>query len=138
MATISGRSRQNLDSVHPELGLAVTQALRHAPGWLDFGVISGKRTVEEQQELFAKGRDADGNIVGDVVTYADGLHKKSRHQSGRAIDIVAYVKGEVSWDEDEIAKRAAYILGFARAKGLRLTGGLYWGWDLGHLEMEDF
>lgn len=138
MAVVSSRSRRHIDSVDPRLGAVVLAALEAAPPWLDFAVISGRRTTKEQQTLFARGRDAAGNIVdqSEVVTYADGVTTKSNHQSGRAIDIVAYEAGDVTWDEVEIATRAAYIVGFAAAHGVTLTGGIKWGWDEGHLQLE--
>lgn len=138
MAAISKRSEGNLASVKPRLGDVVREALAAAPAWLDFAVISGLRTTEEQQALWAKGRDAAGNIVDRdaVVTFRDGVNLKSNHQSAEAIDIVAYVGGQVSWNENENDKRAAYIVGFAAARGIKLTGGVKWGWDHGHIELE--
>lgn len=137
MAAISPRSEKNLASVNPELGNVVRQALMAAPAWLDFVVIAGRRTAEEQRELWKKGRDSEGNIVDRdaVVTFKDGVHKRSRHQSGEAVDIVAWKDGSITWDACENEKRAAYIVGFAEAHGIQLDGGVRWGWDAGHLEI---
>lgn len=136
MATIGIRSSRNLDSVHSEIGAVVRAALEAAPPWLDFAVISGFRTVVEQGMLWDKGRDKHGEIIRleEVVTYKDGTFKRSRHQSGRAVDIVAYEDGKITWDEREVAARAGYIIGFALARGIKLTGGIKWNWDLGHVE----
>jgi len=138
VAKVSERSQRNLDSVVPMLGTVVQRALEEAPAWLDFAVISGKRTAEEQQELWRKGRDELGNVVDRdaVVTFKDGIHKRSRHQSGRAVDIVAYVDGKISWKEEHNLRVASYVIGFAAARGIKLTGGAKWGWDHGHLELE--
>lgn len=45
-------------------------------------ICSGLRTAAEQARLWAQGR----TLPGRRVTYADGIHKKSNHQSGRAVD----------------------------------------------------
>ena len=138
MATVSDRSRRNIESVDARLGDVVLAALEAAPAWLDFAVISGLRTAEEQQELWRKGRDELGNVVDRdaVVTFKDGIHQKSRHQSGRAVDIVAYVDGKISWKEEHNLRVASYVIGFAAARGVKLTGGAKWGWDHGHVELE--
>jgi hypothetical protein len=137
MAAVSDRSRRNIESVKPALGNVIMKALIAAPAWLDFAVISGTRSAEEQHALFQKGRDSDGNIIDrdQVVTFKDGYQRRSRHQDGVAVDIVAYKDGGITWDKREIEIRASYILGFAAAHGLRLDGGVRWGWDAGHLEV---
>lgn len=143
MAKIGERSQRNLDSVHPVLGDVVAAALQQAPAWLDFAVICGKRSSVEQQALWYKGRDYAGAVLKreEVVTYRDGINKKSNHQvqadgHAYAIDIVAYERGLMTWDERENAARAGYIIGFAAAQGIKLTGGVKWDWDLGHIEIE--
>jgi len=138
MAGVSKRSKKNLESVDPEIGDVVLAALKDAPIWLDFAVISGTRTAEEQAALFRKGR----NEPGEIVTYKDGYQRRSRHQpeppktKGEAIDIAAYKSGSITWDETETAAVAAYIIGYAKARGVDLTGGVEWGWDYGHIELE--
>lgn len=138
MAKISARSEACLQSVNSRLADVVRRALEAAPDWLDFVVISGLRTAEEQRALFAKGRDEEGLIIDQskVVTYKDGVNQRSRHQSGNAVDIVAYKKGGITWNERENYIRAAYVVGWAAAHGVRLTGGIKWGWDPFHLELE--
>ena len=138
MAAISERSERNLDSVRSSLGDVVRSALRAAPAWMDFVVISGLRTREEQQALWAKGRSELGEVIEleKVVTYRDGVQLKSRHQGGTAVDIVAYKDGSITWDRKTTAIRAAFIIGYAASRGIRLTGGTKWGWDEGHIELE--
>ena len=137
MARMGTRSRLCLESVDPTFGSTVRDALLAAPDWLDFGAISGKRSLQQQMELFAKGRDEDGVIIAPsaVVTYRDGLTTPSRHQSGMALDIMAYKGGRGTFDEGATVRRALYIIGFAAARGVELTGGVKWGWDFGHLEV---
>ena len=52
----------------------------------DITIVSGLRTTDEQQDLYERGRTKPGSIV----TYKDGVRNKSRHQLGRAVDIVPY------------------------------------------------
>lgn len=136
MAKVGKRSADCLATVNNDLAWAIRLALEAAPVWLDFAVISGLRTVEEQRALWQKGRDVDGNTIdrSKVVTFKDGIHQRSRHQFGNAVDIVAYPDG-ISWNENDMRSCAAYIVGFAAARGIQLTGGIKWGWDFGHLEL---
>lgn len=138
MAKVGFRSQAKLNTVDPKLRDVVTAALQAAPDWLDFGVISGRRTVAEQKELYSRGRTKPGTIV----THKDGVKKKSRHQPkkrggpGEAIDIAAYKKGTMIWDQTATAAVASYVIGFAAAHGVELSGGVKWGWDYGHLELK--
>ena len=50
---------------------------------IDFGVICGLRTVEEQRELVAKGASQT---------------MKSKHIDGLAVDLMAYIGGRASWE----------------------------------------
>lgn len=91
-----------LEGVHPALIRAVNR-MRNALAELGCPVVvtQGVRTVEQQQALYAKGRTAPGAIV----TYADGIIKKSNHQPaadglGRAVDLAFLdADGKPSWDE---------------------------------------
>lgn len=58
-------------------------------------VTDGKRTNAEQVALFAQGRTAPGRIV----TQADGVTHRSKHQDGRAVDMCFVVDGQPSWDD---------------------------------------
>ncbi len=94
------------------------------------GPDGGFRTVERQQEIFARGRTTPGL----KVTNADGVTTKSHHQSGRAVDCVFQdAHGNPSWD-------SRYPWATYGACGEAL--GLKWGgrWtihDLPHLELPE-
>ena len=90
MPEFSERSLKRLSGVHPDLQTLFQEVVRH----FDCTVISGVRTEEEQAALYAKGRTKPGNIV----TYKDGVIKKSKHQGGGAVDIVPY---PVAWGDIE-------------------------------------
>ena len=47
---------------------------------------SGQRTIAEQNLLYAKGRDDQGNVIGEIVTKAKG--GQSPHNFGLACDVV--------------------------------------------------
>ncbi|CAK2168593.1 peptidoglycan LD-endopeptidase CwlK [Vibrio crassostreae] len=82
---LSARSESRMIGVHGDLKRVVRRAIELTP--FDFGIISGKRTAEEQNALFKKG-----------ASQLDGYSKKSRHQSGHAIDFVVYDENsKVTW-----------------------------------------
>jgi peptidoglycan L-alanyl-D-glutamate endopeptidase CwlK len=64
---------------------------------LNVGFYCGTRTFEQQEELYAKGRDKAGDIVdiSKVVTYARG--GQSYHNWGLAFDLAFLINGEWSW-----------------------------------------
>jgi len=64
------------------------------------GQVACLRTVAQQQELWAKGRrlTPQGWVVDDptaIVTRCDGIHRKSNHQTGQALDIALRRRAEV-------------------------------------------
>lgn len=93
-------SRVHLRGVHPDLVKVVEQAITISR--IDFRVLQGVRTLEEQRKLVAAGASKT---------------MKSRHLSGHAVDLGALLEGQIRWDwplYDEIAvamKAAAGDLG---------------------------
>ena len=81
MFRFSQRSYDRLVGVRPELVAVATRAL--ALTAVDFTVLEGLRTVERQRQLVNSGASQTMN---------------SRHLTGHAIDLGAYVGGSVSWD----------------------------------------
>ena len=79
--SLSARSRKRLEGVHPDLVRVVETAIRHTE--IDFTVLEGLRTKERQQRLFDIGASKTLN---------------SRHLTGHAVDLGAWVDGQVSWD----------------------------------------
>ena len=78
---LSSRSLGRLDGVDEKLSNVVKRAIGYST--VDFGVIQGLRSVEEQKELVAR-----------------GLSKtmKSKHLEGRAVDLMAYLNGRACWE----------------------------------------
>ncbi len=97
---------------------------------IDFGIPStgGLRSTEDQAKLFTEG-----------VSKADGRTNKSYHQSGKAVDLYAYVDGKASWDKLHLALCAAAMLQASAQLGYKLKwGGLWKSWqDMPHFELED-
>jgi peptidoglycan L-alanyl-D-glutamate endopeptidase CwlK len=103
MPSFSQSSLKKLYTVHQDLITIFNYVVKD----YDCTVTSGLRTLEEQQVLFAKGRTEPG----DIVTNADGIHVKSNHQSGNAVDVVPYPS---MWsDVDELISFGNYVLGAA-------------------------
>ena len=97
---------------------------------IDFGIPStgGLRTTADQAKLFADG-----------VSKADGVNNKSYHQSGKAIDVYAYVDGKASWDKYHLTTSATSMLQAAAQLGYPLKWGGNWkSWqDMPHYELKD-
>ena len=78
---LSRRSLERMQGVHPDLVKVVLLAIQLTE--VDFGVTEGVRTIEKQREYFAKGASKT---------------MKSRHLTGHAVDLAAYIGAEVRWD----------------------------------------
>lgn len=93
---------------------------------VDFGVSEGRRSVERQQELYAKGRTEPG----DIVTYVDGINKKSKHNydPSKGVDIFIWA-GKVSYDQKHLCYVAGVIMSCARELEVPLRWGGNWNSD---------
>lgn len=78
---LSRRSLERMQKVHPDMVKVVMLAIELTE--VDFGVTEGVRTIEKQREYFAKGASKTMN---------------SRHLTGHAVDLVAYIGSEIRWD----------------------------------------
>ena len=102
MYVLGSRSLSKLDGVHPDLVEVVRLAIQKTN--VDFSVLEGLRTKERQRALFSSGASRTMN---------------SRHLDGHAVDLVAYVNGNVEWSwplYDRIAvamKQASAELGIS-------------------------
>ena len=139
MANFSERSKRNLQGVHPHLICVLNEAILNTP--LDFTIVCGVRTTEQQQALFAQGRTKPGNIV----TNANGVRNKSNHQiktdgMGHAIDFYPYYNGSLHVNAPMymFEKIARHIQFTAKNLGFRVDWGGDWKRfkDYPHLEMK--
>ena len=78
---LSKRSISRLAGVNEDMVKVVTTAITLSK--IDFGVICGLRTIEEQRELVAKGASKT---------------MKSKHIDGNAVDLMAYIGSRASWE----------------------------------------
>ena len=78
---LSKRSYGNLEKVDKRLFDAVETAIQLTT--VDFGVIQGLRTIEEQEALVAKGASRT---------------MKSKHLEGLVVDLMAYIGSRGSWE----------------------------------------
>lgn len=100
MFKLSRRSLSNLQGVDPKLVEVVKHAITITK--VDFGVIEGVRSIETQRRYVEAGKS-------QTMT--------SRHLTGHAVDLMAYIDGKGTWElnlYDEVAnamKAAAVKVG---------------------------
>ena len=78
---LSQRSLDRLEGVKPDLANVVRRAIEITT--IDFGVIEGLRSEERQKELVAKGASKT---------------MRSKHLTGDAVDLMAYLDGKACWE----------------------------------------
>lgn len=127
MFKLSLRSQMRLRGVDPKLVAVVKRAIQLTK--VDFGVSEGLRTVETQRKYVAQGKSQTMN---------------SKHITGKAVDLVAYVNGKVSWElnlYDDIADAMAKA---GRELGVPIRWGAAWNipditkWDKSMEEAMNF
>lgn len=121
-------SAKVLASVDSRLFDIATRALELSK--IDFGIPAsgGLRTPQEQNELYQGGK-----------SQLDGFEKKSYHQTGKALDVYAFVDGSASWDESHLSMVACAMLQAASELGYKLQwGGLWVNFvDMPHFQLVD-
>ena len=80
MPSLGPRSVMRLKGVHPDLVKVVQHAIEISA--VDFTVLEGLRTIERQRELVKAGASQT---------------LKSRHLTGHAVDLGAWVDDQVDW-----------------------------------------
>lgn len=106
---LSTRSRQNLRGIHPALQAVVEEAILRTR--VDFMVTEGLRSQERQSALVKAGASRTLN---------------SRHLSGHAVDVAAWVDGGVRWDWPLYPVIAEAFKAVAAEKGVALVWGGDW------------
>jgi len=107
--SLSTRSLDKLDGVEPELVSVVKRAI--ALTKIDFGVVYGMRTEEEQEKLFAAGKSQT---------------MKSKHLVGRAVDLMAYVDGKGCWELNVYDDLCDAMKAAAKELGIAIKWGAAW------------
>lgn len=123
----SEKSLNVIAGVNPDLQAVCMRAIEISK--VDFGIPSsgGIRTAEEQNKLFHDGKSK-----------LDGYKKKSKHQSGNAIDVYAFVDGRASWMPEHLTHVATAMLAAASELGVELQWGGHWRSfsDMPHFEVK--
>lgn len=106
---LSEKSKSRLIGVHSDLQEIVHTAIKLTE--VDFSVIEGMRSVERQRALVESGASQTMN---------------SRHLTGHAVDLAAYVDGGIRWDWPLYHKIAKAMKGAARGLGYPIQWGGDW------------
>lgn len=106
---LSARSLAKMEGVDPRLVAVVKRAIELTE--VDFMVTEGLRTRERQKQLVAAGASRTMN---------------SRHIIGQAVDVAAYVAGEVRWDWPLYPKIAKAFKQAAAELGHKIAWGGDW------------
>ena len=109
MFALSIRSKTNLRGIHPDLRRVVERAIQITA--VDFAVIEGKRSKERQIELYRTGKSKT---------------MRSRHLTGHAVDLAAWVDGTVNWEWPNYRKIAAAMKTAAAELGVPIEWGGDW------------
>ena len=108
MYKLGTRSKHRLKGLHPDLMKVVERAIEIST--VDFTVLEGLRTPERQKTLMEAGASQTLN---------------SRHITGHAVDLGAWIDDEVHWDWPLYHKIAAAMKEAAK----QLDVAIVWGGD---------
>ena len=106
---LSGRSIMRLNGVKDELRDVVMRAIELTK--VDFGVIEGLRTEKRQKELLASGASQT---------------MKSKHLTGDAVDLMAYIGSRGSWELNLYDDIADAMKEAAIEKNIGIRWGAAW------------
>ena len=106
---LSSRSLSKLDGVEDNLVRVVKRAIQLTK--VDFGVTCGVRTYAEQKKLVASGASQT---------------MKSKHLTGDAVDVMAYLNGAGSWDLSLYDGICDAMAEAARQEGVAVKWGAAW------------
>lgn len=116
---LGNKSKRELVGVNPILAFAVVKAIEITEQ--DFTVFDGLRTLNEQRKLVNRGYSKTMN---------------SKHLSGNAADLVAWVDGKPSWDEKYYPAIEIAMKTVIKQYNLPIEWGYdKWGWDMPHWQV---
>lgn len=135
MPAFSRTSIERLNTCHSDIQRVFIEVVKH----FDCTILYGRRSPEEQFELFKKGRkEINGIWVVEhphlVVTYKDGYNKKSmhNHSPSLAVDVVPYYpdRPHIRWNDSERSYMfIGFVLGIAKQMDITLISGTDWDGD---------
>lgn len=122
MFILSKKSLNNLVGVNSDLVRVVTIAL--STSQIDFGIISGLRTIEEQTLL---------------VKFGKSQTMSSKHLTGRAVDFFCYVNHLGTWEGRYYKEVSDVFKKVANDLKIPIIWGGDWNTfkDLDHIELKD-
>ena len=103
------KSLSTLKGVHPDLVKVVKRAIELTE--CDFTITEGLRTKERQAQLLKEKKTTTSN---------------SRHLTGHAVDLAAWVDGTVSWNWDHYYKIAEAVKQAAKELNISIEFGGEW------------
>lgn len=106
---LSQKSIDRLDGVKDQLVDVVTRAIEIST--VDFGVTEGLRTTETQRKYVETGKSQT---------------MESKHLTGDAVDLVAYIDGQVSWELNLYDNLADAMKQAAIEKNVAIRWGAAW------------
>jgi len=106
---LSQRSLNELKGVKPELVKVVHRAIEITK--IDFGVTEGLRTLEQQEEYVRTGKSQTMN---------------SKHLDGNAVDVVAYIGSNISWELNLYDNIADAFVQAGKELGVSMRWGAAW------------
>ena len=114
--SLSTRSLKKLEGVNPGLVAVVKSAIEATE--VDFGVIFGVRTLDEQKRLVDAGKSQTMN--------SKHLLQVDDDATSHAVDLMAYVDGEASWELNLYDNIADAMKAGAKEEGVPLRWGAAW------------
>ncbi len=123
---------KEIETLDPKMQPLISQLLMGAEiaTGVTWVITSGRRTMKEQESLYAQGRTKKGNIVTNAKP------GQSAHNFGMAADLAPLKDGKIWWNApDSIWKQMADI-----AKQIGLVSGYYFKsiHDAPHVEHPDW
>lgn len=109
MFKLSQNSLNKLVGVDPKLVAVVKRAIQLTT--VDFGVSEGLRSIETQKKYVAAGKSQT---------------MQSKHLEGKAVDLVAYVDGAISWELNLYDNIADAVKAAAKELGVKIRWGAAW------------
>lgn len=110
------KSADKLASCESDIQAALNYAM--SLNVIDFTILYGYRSPDEQMQLFSKGRKLLTSGIwivknpAEIVTYKDGTQNLSKHNysPARAVDIAPYINGKKILGKTENEMAAIYFL----------------------------
>jgi len=106
---LGSRSKKRLEGLHPDLVKVVERAIELSE--VDFTVLEGLRTITRQQKLVRAGASTT---------------LRSRHLTGHAVDLGAWVNNTVSWHWPLYYKIADAMMRASLELEIEIEAGAYW------------